>query len=248
MIYIDVSAELAQFRNFFYNSSVVSYPFFPRSSILGLLASFLGKEHDSYYEEFKNSQVGLCLKTPITKELKTLNFIKTDIFMTSGKYNFHSQKKMEYIRSANEERLTYRIFYEGENEEEILQAINRGDGYLRYMGTTECLADIDSYEKVDYQELSGGQKYYIDSIIPIDIIAGLEFDDEKGFFHYEKNRAVYGFRDGRESLGVVDILTETKRLQILATLKENLSFEVSDVLTINGRLIQTHNKEIVYVF
>ena len=244
MIYIDVSAELAQFRNFFYNSSVVSYPFFPRSSILGLLASILGKEHDSYYEEFKNSQVGLCLKTPITKEIKSVNFLKTDGF----KKNFHSQMKMEYIRSANEERLTYRIFYEGENEEQILQAIKKGDGYLRYMGTTECLADIDSYEKIDYQELSGGQKYYVDSVIPIDIIAGLEFDDEHGFFHYEKNRAVYGFRDGRESLGVVDILTETKRLQILATLKENLSFEVSDVLTINGRLIQTHNKEIVYVF
>jgi len=244
MIYIDVSAELAQFRNFFYNSSVVSYPFFPRSSILGLLASILGKEHDSYYEEFKNSQVGLCLKTAITKEIKSVNFLKTDGF----KKNFHSQMKMEYIRSANEERLTYRIFYEGDNEEQILQAIKRGDGYLRYMGTTECLADVDSYGKVNYQELKGGREYYIDSVIPIDIIASLSFDDENGFFHYEKNRAIYGFRDGRESLGVVDILTETKRLQILTTLKEDLSFEVSDILTIDGRLIQVDSGEILYVF
>jgi len=244
MIYIDISAELAQFRNFFYNSSVVSYPFFPRTSVLGFLASILGKEHDSYYDEFKNTFVGVCLKTPITKEVKTVNFLKTDGFSK----NFHSQMKMEYIRSSTNERLTYRIFYEGENENKILKAIDEGNGYLRYMGTTECLADIDRYEKVTYQELKGGESYYIDSVIPIDIIEDLSFEDEKGFFHYEKNRIVYNFKDGRESLGVVDILTETKRLQILATLKEDLSSVVSDILRVNGRLIKTDNKEIVYVF
>jgi len=155
---------------------------------------------------------------------------------------------MEYIRSSNSKRLTYRIFYEGENENRIIEAIKEGNGYLRYMGTTECLADIDRYEKVKYQELKGGECYCIDSVIPIDIIEDLSFEDDKGFFHYEKNRIVYGFKDGRESLGVVDILTETKRLQILATLKESLSFDVSDVLTVHGRLIETNNKEIVYVF
>lgn len=244
MIYIDVSAELAQFRNFFYNSSVVSYPFFPRTSVLGFLASILGKEHDSYYEEFKDSFIGVCLKTPITKELKTVNFLKTDNFAK----NFHSQMKMEYIRSVNSERLHYRIFYEGNNENQILQAIDDGNGYLRYLGTTECLADIDRYEKIEYQELQGGSSDYIDSVIPIDIIEDLAFDDKNGFFHYEKNRIVYNFKDGRESLGVVDILTETKRLQILTTLKKNLSFNVSDVLTVKGRLIKTNHNEIVYVF
>ncbi len=244
MIFIDISGEMAQFRNFFYNSSVVSYPFFPRTSVLGFLASILGQEHDNYYDEFKNSFVGICLKTPITKEIKTVNFLKTDGFAK----NFHSQMKMEYIRSSSNERLAYRIFYEGANEDKILQAIEEGNGYLRYMGTTECLADIDRYEKVDYQELRGGDSYYIDSVIPIDIIKDLSFEDDKGFFHYEKNRIVYNFRDGRESLGVVDILTETKRLQILVTTKEDLSFVVSDILTIHGQLIKTENGEIVYVF
>lgn len=244
MIFIDVSGEMAQFRNFFYNSSVVSYPFFPRTSVLGLLASILGLEHDSYYEEFKNSFVGVSLKTPITKELKTQNFLKTDGLAK----NFHSQIKMEYIRSSSSDRLTYRIFYEGENEEKILEAISDGNGYLRYLGTTECLADIDRYEKVEYQELKDREDLYIDSVLPINIIEDLSFEDDSGFFHYEKNRIVYNFKDGRESLGVVDILTETKRLQILATLKEDLSFEVSDVLIIQGRLVETHNREIIYVF
>ena len=244
MIFIEISGEMAQFRNFFYNSSVVSYPFFPRTSVLGFLASILGKEHDSYYNEFKNSYVGICLKTPITKEVKTVNFLKTDGFSK----NFHSQMKMEYIRSSSDKRLTYRIFYEGDNEDKILEAIDEGSGYLRYMGTTECLADIDRYEKIEYQELKGGDSYYIDSVIPIDIIKDLSFEDDKGFFNYEKNRIVYNFKDERESLGVVDILTETKRLQILLTLKENLSFRVSDVLTVYGRLIKTVNGEIVYVF
>lgn len=245
MIAIDVSGETAQFRNFFYNSSVVSYPFFPRTSVLGLLASILGLEHDSYYEEFKNSFVGICLKTPIIKEVKTLNFLKTDQKMD---INFHSQIKMEYLRSSNNDKLTYRIFYEGENEDLILKAIDEGNGYIRYLGTTECLADIDRYEKVTYKELKSGQEYYIDSVIPINIIKDLSFEDAKGFFHYEKNRIVYNFKDGRESLGVVDILTETKRLQIYATLKDNLSFDVSDVSRVQGRLIETLNKEIVYVF
>jgi len=244
MIAIDVSGEMAQFRNFFYNSSVVSYPFFPRTSVLGFLASILGLEHDSYYEEFNNSFIGICLKTPITKEIKTLNFLKTDGFAK----NFHSQMKMEYVRSSSNDRLTYRIFYEGENEGIILKAINDGNGYLRYFGTTECLVDIDRYEKVEYEELKGGQEYYIDSVIPTDIIEDLSFENEKGFFHYEKNRIVYNFKDGRESLGVVDILAETKRLQILVTLKDDLSFKASDDLIVQGRLVKTTNKEIVYVF
>ena len=244
MIFIDISSEKAQFRNFFYNSSVVSYPFFPRTSILGLLASILGKEHDSYYEEFQNSLAGLCLKVPIVKELKTVNFIKTDGFAK----NFHSQMQMEYIRGANNDRLLYRIFYEGQNEDKILQAIDEGGGYLRYMGTTECLADIDGYGEIDYQELDGGKRYYIDSIIPTDIIEDLDFKDSKGFFLYEKNRIIYNFKEGRVSLGVVDILTETKRLQICATLKDKLSFKVSDTLVIDGKLIESSSGDIVYVF
>jgi len=244
MIAIDVSAEMAQFRNFFYNSSVVSYPFFPRTAVLGFLASILEREHDNYYDDFQNSYVGVCLKTPVTKEIKTVNFIKTDGFAK----NFHSQMKMEYIRSSSDERLAYRVFYEGDNENEILQALNGGKGYLRYLGTTECLADIDSYKNVAYQELKGGDSYYIDSVIPVDIIEDLSFEDEDGYFHYEKNRIVYNFKHDRESLGVVDILTETKRLQILATLKEDLSLDVSDKLKIQGRLIQTKDSETIYVF
>lgn len=244
MIAIDVSAGMAQFRNFFYNSSVVSYPFFPRTAVLGFLASILEKEHDNYYDDFENSYVGVCLKTPITKEIKTVNFLKTDSFAK----NFHSQMKMEYIRSSSDKRLSYRIFYEGDNENEIIQALDEGKGYLRYLGTTECLADIYSYKKIEYQELKGGNHYYIDSVIPVDIIEDLCFEDEDGYFHYEKNRIVYNFKNGRESLGVVDILTETKRLQILITLKEDLSFDVSDKLKIEGRLIQTKDEEIIYVF
>lgn len=247
MIFIDVSGEMAQFRNYFYNSSVVSYPFFPRTSVLGLLASILGKEHDSYYEEFENSLVGVCLKTPITKEIKTQNFLKTDALKT----NFHSQMKMEYLRSSNDTKLSYRIFYEGANENEILEAIQEGNGYLRYLGTTECLADIDRYEKIEYQELKGGGEFYVNSVIPTDIIEDLSFEDNNGYFHYEKNRIVYNFKNGRESLGVVDILAETKRLQILVKLKKDLSFSVSDVLKIEGHLLKVNidvQEETIYVF
>jgi CRISPR-associated protein Cas5 subtype I-B len=247
MIYIDISAEMAQFRNYFYNSSVVSYPFFPRTSVLGFLASILGLEHDSYYALFNTSQIGVCLKTPVMKETKTHNFLKTDGLAK----NFHSQMKIEYLRNANDKPLMYRVYIEGCNEDEILAAIDNGRGYLRYLGTTECLAQIDDYNSVDYQELPGNETYYIDSVLPVDIIEELLFDDEEGFFHYEKNRIVYHFKENRVSLGVVDMLTETKRLQILARLKNDLSFFVSDETKVAGRLVKTVSKnwsDTVYVF
>jgi CRISPR-associated protein Cas5 subtype I-B len=247
MIYIDVSGEMAQFRNYFYNSSVISYPFFPRTAIIGFLASILEREHDAYHHEFADAKIALCIKTPLMKEIKTVNFLKTDGFAK----NFHSQTNMEYIRSANEQPLTYRIFYSGALEQEVLTSLKNGAGYLRYLGTTECLASIDHFETCEPERIMAPEStYYIDSILPVDVIENLEFDDDQSFFHYEKNRIVYAFENGRKSLGVVDILAETKRGQIKASLKNELTFQVSDVKTVQGELLRSGTKEneIIFVF
>lgn len=247
MIFLDVSGEMAQFRNYFYNSSVISYPFFPRTAIIGFLASILERGHDAYHHEFADAKIALCIKTPLMKEIKTVNFLKTDGLAK----NFHSQTNMEYIRSASEQPLTYRIFYAGSLEREILMSLNIGAGYLRYLGTTECLASIDHFETCEPEAIAESETfYYIDSVLPVDVIENLEFGDEQSFFHYEKNRIVYAFENGRKSLGVVDILAETKRGQIKASLKSDLSFQVSDVKTVQGELLQSGTKEneIIFVF
>lgn len=75
----DLWGEYASFRRPYTTTSQVTYPFPTRTSLSGLLASMLGFERDTYYEDFsyRNSRIGIQLLSKIKKMSLPMNLIDT---------------------------------------------------------------------------------------------------------------------------------------------------------------------------
>jgi len=114
IISFDLVGKFAHFRKFYSNSTALSFTIPPRTSIIGMIASFLGKERDSYYEEFssENILIGLAVKTPIKKSFHRLNLLKigstSDFRGKAGR----TQIPMEIITGEDirKQDIVYRIF------------------------------------------------------------------------------------------------------------------------------------------
>ncbi|HBM79479.1 MAG TPA: CRISPR-associated protein Cas5, partial [Clostridiaceae bacterium] len=52
VISLHFKGKMAHFRKYYSNSSALSYFIPPRTTIIGIVAGFLGYERDTYYEDF----------------------------------------------------------------------------------------------------------------------------------------------------------------------------------------------------
>ncbi len=74
----DLVGKFAHFRKYFSNSTALSFTIPPRTTLIGILAGILGREKDSYYEEFASNKIRLTLavKSSLKKSFFRLNFLK----------------------------------------------------------------------------------------------------------------------------------------------------------------------------
>lgn len=74
----DLVGKFAHFRKYYSNSTALSFTIPPRTTLIGMLAAILGKEKDSYYEEFSSDKIRITLavKSPLKKSFHRLNFLK----------------------------------------------------------------------------------------------------------------------------------------------------------------------------
>jgi len=72
-----VKGKLAHFRKYYANNTAFSFTIPPRTSIIGMLASALGWEKDSYYEQMasENLMIGVRVLTPLKKSFHRVNFL-----------------------------------------------------------------------------------------------------------------------------------------------------------------------------
>lgn len=244
MIFIDVYGESAHFKSHFQNSSNISYSYFPRTAAIGFLAAILRYEHDSYHEDFADGLIGVSILNPVFKESKTINWLNY-----GSNDGIHSQQKIEYIKSVSGD-VGYRIYYCGALEQSIIEAIEQGNGYLLYLGVTECLAQIDDFGAIEEKQIDASDGYLpIETICPQEIIADLDFESMGNKYPlYEKTRVVYSFSKGRISNGIVDIISETSLCAIKAKLTESLEFSISQNNTRKAKLFESKNGKIAVLF
>ena len=64
--------KMAHFRKYYSNSSALSYFIPPRTTVVGILAGLLGRERDTYYNEFslKKCNIALAIQSPIKNPYK----------------------------------------------------------------------------------------------------------------------------------------------------------------------------------
>lgn len=79
LLSFDLWGDYANFRRPYSTTSPLTYPFPTRTAISGLIASILGRNRDSYYEEFSyaNSRIGIQLLSPLKKMMLGLNLVDT---------------------------------------------------------------------------------------------------------------------------------------------------------------------------
>ncbi len=158
LISFRVSGQFAHFRKFYTNASSLSYLIPPRTVIIGMLASVLRYERNSYYEAFhpKKFRISTAV-TPgvqIKKKMQSMNYLHFKYHNllcrgTGDGKNMHAQCKLELLIPESKT-IDYTI-YVGVITESSLKLLNdleakirqRDFGYGIYLGQRQFMADIN---------------------------------------------------------------------------------------------------------
>jgi len=157
LLSFDIKGKFAHFRAFYTNSSSLSYYFPPRTTIIGIIASILGYERDSYYDKFSkaNLDVSVQLLKPLRKITTTINYLRTKKEDIKKLPIERTLVPIEIIIPENDEFLEYRIYlkfkdkYEKEKLKNYIQ--NKNFIYSPYLGISEFLAYIENLK--EYEEI-----------------------------------------------------------------------------------------------
>ena len=93
ILQLDVGGKLAHFRKYYANNTAMSFSIPPRTTVIGMIASILGRKRDSYYEELASERIRISVRvmSPIKKTFHRLNFLsiksKSDFDGSGGAYS-----------------------------------------------------------------------------------------------------------------------------------------------------------------
>ena len=188
LLIFDIKGPIAHFRKFYTNSSSLSYSFPPRTTITGLIAGILGREKDTYYEEFSSEKckVAVSIRKPVRKIMQTVNYIQTKkseggikaVNLSAG----HTQVPLEIVLPLETDDLIYRIyFYHRENTlYELKEALEKERFvYPLYLGISEFIAEVKFVDFIEGEKIS----LSTNSEYPIEVVTVVNIDYiQKGNF------------------------------------------------------------------
>jgi CRISPR-associated protein Cas5h len=95
-----ITGKLAHFRKYYANNTALSFSIPPRTTLMGIVASVMGWEKDSYYEKLSSEhfRIGVRVLSPLKKSFHRVNFLR--IKSEKGFY-FDTQNQMEIVNSTN---------------------------------------------------------------------------------------------------------------------------------------------------
>ena len=180
LLSFQISGQFAHFRKFYTNASSLSYLIPPRTVIMGMLASVLRYERDSYYEVFRPEKFRISAAvtpgTLIKKKMQSLNYLHPDYFKflckgTGKAKNMHGQCKLELLMPESKT-IDYTIYVGviADDSKKLLDDLetrirHRDFGYGIYLGQRQFMADIDhiqTYPKEMIRFTEGAE--YTDSL------------------------------------------------------------------------------------
>lgn len=152
----DISGKFAHFRKFYSSSTALSFSLPPRTTIIGILAAILGRDKDSYYEEFSSDKIriGISIRSKIKKSFHRLNHLKVESIRDFRGNKLHIQTPFEVITPEKlaKEFIIYRVFvsYFGNDKslfDEIKNAIAESKNkYTVTLGVASFFASINNYK------------------------------------------------------------------------------------------------------
>lgn len=222
LIIFDLTGAFAMFRKFYTNSSSLSYPFPPRTTIAGLIAGLLGYERDSYSEDLgpERCDIAVSVRVPVRRVMQTVNYVMTEARSSvwtrnAGGFDGSAggiQTPVEWVfPMLGEPRLRYRIFVHHRDPEfaEHLSGTLRDGSYVYppYLGMSECLGQVEHVATLGDWELSVKDgEVPLSTAVPSEAIAGsprLEAGTQ-----IVKERTAFALGADRKLLSIGDVLYE----------------------------------------
>lgn len=192
----DINGKYAHFRKFYTNSSSTSYYFPSRTTIIGIIATILGFERDSYYNilNSQNCNISIMINNELRKINQTVNYVMLD-----GKRS--TQIPLEIISAIKfNENISYRIFVNIIDKElyyELKECLeNKKTYYPPYMGiasfscNVEYLGEFVGEEKYNDDYINIHSPINIDYIKEINVTNNLNLIKERMAKDYLENRQV----------------------------------------------------------
>jgi CRISPR-associated protein Cas5h len=222
LLIFDLTGAFAMFRKFYTNSSSLSYPFPPRTTVAGLIAGLLGYERDSYSEDLGPEQcdIAVSVRVPIRRVMQTVNYVMTEARSSvwarnTGGFDGSAggiQTPVEWVFPAlGEPRLQYRIFVHHRDPAfaERLSGTLRDGSYVYspYLGMSECLGQVEHVAALEDWELSvKNGEIPLSTVVPSEAIAGSP-RLEPGV-QIVKERTAFALGADRKLLSIGDVLYE----------------------------------------
>jgi CRISPR-associated protein Cas5h len=152
VLILDIKSKFACFRRIDTNSTSLSYKFPPRTTIIGMLSAILGRERDSYYDEFSKSEIAIRIKQGSRSIFQTVNNIKVksqaDLDLYRKGYDSPTQIPTELLVPISyKDHLTFRIYFTHSDNElytELKKCLsNHTFSYPPSLGFANMLSSIE---------------------------------------------------------------------------------------------------------
>lgn len=195
-----ITGKLGHFRKYYANNTALSFSIPPRTTLMGIVASVMGWEKDSYYEllSSENFRFGVRVLSPLKKSFQRLNFLsikKTGDISKSFDSDFRGrggriQTPFEVISGLNltKDDVVYQVFLqpvENDNpsfEEIKKQFLESNPVYNLSLGPANFQAFLQHVELIQdsrIQQKKSDDFVRIHSAIPVSQVEELEFKKDE---------------------------------------------------------------------
>ena len=218
LIMFDLTGAQAMFRKFYTNSSSLSYPFPPRTTLAGLIAGLIGYERDTYGDDLAlgRCSIALSMRVPVRHVMQTVNYVLTQskgTVWTKNSAGFDGseggiQTPVEFICPAlPHTQLRYRVYVTHRettwlaNLEQVLKSETWT--YPPYLGISECLAQVQYVATArDWTLTETEQEARLNTVVPTrfldgppQLIEGTQYIKERAPLELGPNRRLRNIGD-----------------------------------------------------
>ncbi|MEN3187096.1 MAG: CRISPR-associated protein Cas5 [Atribacterota bacterium] len=178
VLVFDLSGKMAHFRQYYTNSSSLSYFFPPRTVVTGMVAGMMGLLRDSYYDLFTEevSRVALSIRSSLRKRIQTVNYVWAErlsqVNLSTGK---HTQIPVEFVLPFDyRDCLVYRVFLWHKDKAQFARIgeilSEERVHFPPYFGISECLAHMHfvGWGEVEQEEFDGDME--VSSVVGVEYL------------------------------------------------------------------------------
>lgn len=225
LLKFELIGRMGCFKKYYSNKNVLSYYLPPRTTIMGILASILMLDKDSYYEMFdsKNINIGVQINKESKVHVTPLNHLKA----RKGKKDKsdRTQVRHEFLLPKDDKIsfFIYLYFKSFKYEKELIDKImNKNFGYGISLGQKQFKGYINNTELISSYEFIDDYNGEINSLTSVDNVININSLKENIIIKELMPINFKEIKDGREPLEYGEVIYDKKGKPIMGNFRKVL--------------------------